>query len=128
MKIRLFALAHGRSGDKGDSANIGIVARREEWYGFLEKELTAERVAQYLAPLAQGPVERYELPNLAALNFLVHRALGGGGSRSLRLDAQGKTYAQALLKLPLEVDETLETELHEHWQGRIPDYCRIPQE
>lgn len=107
MKVQLFQLAHGRSGDKGDTVNIGVIARREEWYPFLAEHLTPDRVARFLQPLAQGPVERYELPNLGALNFVVHHALGGGGSVSLRLDAQGKTYAQALMRVELELPDEL---------------------
>ncbi len=120
MLGRLILLAHGRSGDKGDTCNIGVIARREEWYPFLAETLTAGRVAAYLSPLAEGPVERYELPNLAALNFVVHRALGGGGSVSLRLDAQGKTYAQALLRMALEIPEPLARGVRRHWAGRLP--------
>lgn len=125
MIARLFLLAHGRSGDKGDTVNIGVIARREEWYGFLKKDLTAERVAAHLKPLAEGPVERYELENLSALNFVVHRALGGGGSVSLRLDAQGKTYAQALLRLPLELPRELAEEVRAYWGERLPKDCLI---
>ena len=125
MRARLFLLAHGRSGDKGDTANIGVIARRDEWYGFLSRELTAERVRSFLGTLANGVVERYELPNLSALNFLVHEALGGGGATSLRLDAQGKTYAQALFRLPIEVPRELEAEVRAHWGDRIPSGCVI---
>ncbi len=120
MRARLFLLAHGRSGDKGDMVNIGVIARRDEWYEFLSRELTAEHVRGFLGTLAQGEVERYELPNLSALNFLVHEALGGGGSVSLRLDAQGKTYAQALFRMPLEVPPDLAGEVQAHWGERLP--------
>ena len=125
MRARLFLLAHGRSGDKGDMANIGVIARRDEWYEFLSGELTAERVRGFLGTLADGAVERYELPNLAALNFLVHEALGGGGSICLRLDAQGKTYAQALFRMPLEVPPELAREVQDHWGERVPVDCII---
>lgn len=128
MIARLFLLAHGRSGDKGDAANVGIIARREGWYPFIAKQLTQERVARFLKPLAEGPVERFELPNLWAMNFLVHQALGGGGSLSLRLDAQGKTYAQALLRLPVELPAELEKEVREHWGGRLPLDCVLTAE
>ena len=107
MKVRLIELAHGRSGDKGNSVNIGVIARKAEHYPFLVETLTAERVMEHLAPLAQGPCERYELPNLSALNFVIKNALGGGGATSLRLDAQGKTYAQALLRMEVEVSDEL---------------------
>ncbi len=125
MRARLFLLAHGRSGDKGDMANIGVIARRDEWYEFLSGELTAERVRGFLGTLAHGEVERHELPNLSALNFLVHEALGGGGSISLRLDAQGKTYAQALFRMPLDVPPELAGEVRAHWGERLPADCII---
>ena len=107
MRARLFLLAHGRSGDKGDMRTSASSRARDEWYEFLSRELTAERVRGFLGTLAEGEVERHELPNLSALNFLVHEALGGGGSISLRLDAQGKTYAQALFRMPMEVPPEL---------------------
>ncbi len=125
MRARLFLLAHGRSGDKGDMANIGVIARRDEWYEFLCRELTAERVRGFLGTLAHGEVERHELPNLSALNFLVHEALGGGGSISLRLDAQGKTYAQALFRMALDVPPELEGEVRAHWGERLPADCIV---
>ena len=128
MRARLFLLAHGRSGDKGDMVNIGVIARRDEWYDFLSRELTAERVRGFLGALAHGEVERYELPNLSALNFLVHEALGGGGSISLRLDAQGKTYAQALFRMPLEVPPELESEVRAHWGEGLPEGHLIDDE
>ena len=127
MRARLFLLAHGRSGDKGDMANIGVIARRDEWYEFLSRELSAERVRVFLGTLAHGAVERHELPNLSALNFLVHEALGGGGSISLRLDAQGKTYAQALFRMPLEVPPELAGEVRDHWGERVPVDCIIDE-
>ncbi len=120
---KLFLLAHGRSGDKGNSVNIGVVARREEWFEFLKQELKTPRVAKFLKPLAAGPVERYELPNLGALNFVVHSALDGGGSVSMRLDAQGKTYAQALMRIPLEIPDKLAGEIKKHWGKALPKDC-----
>lgn len=128
VAYRLFLLAHGRSGDKGDTVNIGVIARREVWYEALERELTAERVRAYLAPLGIGRVERYELPNLGALNFLVHEALGGGGAVALKLDAQGKTFAQALLRLPLELPADFAAEVSAHWGKNLPAYCIVPRE
>ncbi len=122
MKAPLMVLAHGRSGDKGDSVNVGVIARREEWFDFIRKSLTRDRVAKFLKPLARGPVERYELPNLGALNFLVHGALDGGGSLSMRLDAQGKTYAQALLRMPLDLPESLAKEVKRHWGSKLPEF------
>lgn len=105
MTVPLSQLAHTRSGDKGDTANIGVIAWRSEYYAVLARELTAERVKGFLAGIVEGPVERFELPNLHALNFLLHNALGGGGTLSLRIDAQGKTLGAALLALPVEVAE-----------------------
>lgn len=105
MTLRLADIAHTRSGDKGDSANIGVVAREPRYYPALLRELTAERVKQYLGSLAPGPVVRYELPNLYALNFVLHRALDGGGTVSLRTDAQGKTLGAALLGMEIEAHE-----------------------
>jgi hypothetical protein len=105
MTVPLSRLAHTRSGDKGDTANIGVIAWRPEHYAILLREVTAERVKAFFGGLVEGPVERFELPNLCALNFLLHNALGGGGTLSLRLDAQGKTLGAALLALPVEVAE-----------------------
>jgi hypothetical protein len=103
MKIQLRALAHARSGDKGDNANIGLIALKPEHYSVLVREVTAERVKKHFAGICLGEVERYELPNLHALNFVLHQALDGGGTLSLRTDAQGKTYAAALLRMEVEV-------------------------
>ena len=104
MKAPLYRLAHARSGDKGDTANIGLIAREPRYYPVLVREVTADRVKAHFGSLCEGEVERFELPNLGALNFLLHRSLGGGGTVSLRLDAQGKTYSAALLRLEIEVD------------------------
>ncbi len=103
MKVPLARLAHTRSGDKGDTCNIGVIAWEERFYPILVRELTAERVKRHFGDLVAGNVERYELPNLGALNFLLHQALGGGGTVSLRTDAQGKTFGAALLSLEIEV-------------------------
>jgi hypothetical protein len=105
VKIALGRIAHTRSGDKGDTANIGVIAFNPRHYPVLVREVTPARVKEYFGNLVQGPVERYELPNLGALNFLLHRALGGGGTVSLRTDAQGKTLGAALLRMEVEVDE-----------------------
>lgn len=107
MKTRLIEIAHARSGDKGDAVNVGLIARRPEAYAFLKEHLTPERVKAHFGPMVLGEVERFELPNLGALNFLLHGALGGGGTVSLKLDAQGKTYAAHLLKMELDVPERL---------------------
>ncbi|HVM42575.1 MAG TPA: hypothetical protein VMT77_03665 [Gemmatimonadales bacterium] len=105
MKVRLLRLAHARSGDKGDTANVGVIARRPADYPLLARELTAARVAAHFAGMITGPVERFELPNLHALNFLLHGALGGGGTVSLKTDAQGKTLSTALLRMEIEVPD-----------------------
>jgi hypothetical protein len=104
MKLPLSRIAHTRSGDKGDTANIGVIALHEKDYPILVRELTAERVKSYFGDLVQGDVTRYELPNLAALNFLLDKALGGGGTVSLRVDAQGKTLGAALLAMEIEIE------------------------
>jgi hypothetical protein len=103
MKVRLSTVAHGRCGDKGDISNIGVIALRAEYYGILLRELTADRVKRYFGDMVLGRVTRYEMPNLGALNFVMEQALDGGGTVSLRTDAQGKTYAAALLNMEIEV-------------------------
>jgi len=105
MKIPLSQIAHGRSGDKGDTANIGVIAYVPRHYPILVREVTAERVKAHFGAFVGGDVVRYELPNLGALNFLLHESLGGGGTLSLRIDAQGKTLSAALLRMEIEVDE-----------------------
>ena len=105
MRVRLLDIAHARSGDKGDTANVGIIANRPEWYEILRDHLTLERVAEHFEGVIEGKVERFELPNLRALNFLLHGALGGGGTLSLKTDAQGKVYSTALLRMVLEVPD-----------------------
>jgi hypothetical protein len=105
MKIQLSRIAHGRSGDKGDTANIGIIVYEQQHYPVLVREVTSERVKRHFGNLVKGEVERYELPNLGALNFLLHEALGGGGTLSLRVDTQGKTFSAALLRMEIEIDE-----------------------
>ena len=104
MKVRLLDIAHGRSGDKGDAANIGIIANNEESYKIIKKYLTAEKVKEHFKGICLGEVERYELPNILALNFLLQKTLGGGGTLSLKHDAQGKTLAAALLRMELEIE------------------------
>ncbi len=107
VEVPLLAIAYGRSGDKGDICNVGIVARRPEWGGVLRGELTAVNVKNYLAHLVEGPVERFELPGLNAFNFVLHNALGGGGTASLRFDPLGKGMAQILLEYPIKVPQNL---------------------
>ena len=111
MKIRLTELAHARSGDKGDTANVGVIALKPEWYPLLAKVLTRDRVAAHFRGVITGGVERYELPNLNALNFLLHGALGGGGTVSLKTDAQGKVFSTAMLRMVIEVPDTEAREL-----------------
>jgi hypothetical protein len=107
MKIPLSRIAHTRSGDKGDTCNIGAIAYDEKHYPILQREVTPDRVKRHFGELVKGEVERFELPNLGALNFLLHEALGGGGTVSLRTDAQGKTFGAALLSLEIEVPDQL---------------------
>jgi hypothetical protein len=106
VKVQLAKLAHARSGDKGDTANIGLIALQEELYPVLVREVTAERVKQHFKGTCHGEVERFELPNLGALNFLLHESLGGGGTLSLMTDAQGKTFSTALLRMEIELSDT----------------------
>jgi predicted SpoU family rRNA methylase len=107
MKIQLLKIAHARSGDKGDTANIGLIARKPEYYPVLVKEVTAERVKNHFKGICKGEVERFELPNLNSLNFLLHESLGGGGTVSLKTDPQGKTLSSALLRMEVDVEEKL---------------------
>ena len=105
MKIQLVDLAHARSGDKGDTANVGLIALKPEWYDVLNRHVTLDRVAEHFRGMIEGDVERYELPNLNALNFLLHGALDGGGTLSLKTDAQGKVYSTALLRMMIDVPD-----------------------
>src|SRR5881296_991692 len=101
--VPLVELAHARSGDKGDTANVGLIALKPEYYPILVKQVTAARVARHFKGMISGPVERYELPNLHALNFPLHGALDGGGTISLKTDAQGKVFSTALLRMVIDV-------------------------
>jgi hypothetical protein len=105
MKVRLLDIAHARSGDKGDTANVGLIALKPEWYATLAKYVTRDRVAAHFKDVITGGVERYELPNLLALNFLLHGALDGGGTLSLKTDAQGKVFSTALLRLVVDIPD-----------------------
>lgn len=109
MKVQLVDLAHARSGDKGDTANVGVIALKSEYYPVLVREVTASAVKDHFGEMVKGDVERFELPNLNALNFLLHGSLGGGGTLSLMTDAQGKTFSTALLRMYIDVpdDEAL---------------------
>ena len=111
MKIQLVDLAHARSGDKGDTANVGVIALRPEWYPLIREQLTLDRVRTHFKGVIMGDVERYELPNLNALNFLLHGALDGGGTLSLKTDAQGKVFSTAMLRMTLDVPDAMAREL-----------------
>jgi hypothetical protein len=106
LRLPLSRIAHARSGDKGDTCNVGVIAFEERHYPVLEREVTPERVKAHFGSLVLGKVVRFELPNLGALNFLLHESLGGGGTLSLRVDAQGKTYGAAMLAMEIEVGES----------------------
>jgi len=108
MKIQLSKIAHARSGDKGDAVNCGIIAFKEEWYPLIRDILTKERVKHHFQGICLGDVERYEMPNLWAVNFVLHNTLGGGGTVSLKLDAQGKTIASAMLLMEVDVPDSLQ--------------------
>jgi hypothetical protein len=107
MRVRLLDIAHARSGDKGDTANIGLIALKPELYPVMVSEVTADRVRRHFKGICRGLVERFELPNLSALNFLLHDSLGGGGTLSLRTDAQAKTFSAALLRMEIDVPDEL---------------------
>ncbi|MEP0006182.1 MAG: hypothetical protein ABJ387_02895 [Balneola sp.] len=106
-QVKLLKIAHGRSGDKGNGSNVGIIARHPDIYPFLKKELTSEKVKEHMKYVCKGKVERYELPNIGALNFILNESLGGGGTVSLKLDAQGKTHASQVLRMDIDVPEDL---------------------
>lgn len=108
MKVRLSRLAHARSGDKGDGSNVGLIADTDEGYELIRRVVTAEAVKQHFKAICRGPVERFEVPNLRALNFILHDSLGGGGTESVITDAQGKTHGQGLLMMEIEVPEDFE--------------------
>jgi len=104
MKVKLIDIAHGRSGDKGDAGNVGVLAYDDKGYEIIKKYLTEEKVKEHFKGICLGKVERFELPNIRALNFLLHNTLGGGGTVSLKHDAQGKTLATAMLRMELDVE------------------------
>lgn len=122
VRIPLVHLAHARSGDKGDTANVGLIAYAPDHYELLRREVTAERVKAHFGPMVRGEVERYELPNLRALNFLLHGALDGGGTVSLMTDAQGKVFSSALLRMEVEVPEAVAEAAA--GRGRVPPEAR----
>ena len=111
MKVQLVKLAHARSGDKGDTANVGLIALKDEYFPILVREVTAQKVKTHFGPMVKGGVDRFELPNLRALNFLLHGSLGGGGTVSLMTDAQGKTFSTGLLRMYIEVSNAEASEL-----------------
>lgn len=106
-RIRLLQLAHARSGDKGDTVNVGLIARRPEFYPILVEQVTPAAVKAHFHGIVHGDVQRFELPNLNALNFLLHNALDGGGTISLMTDAQGKTFSTAILRMEIDVPEEI---------------------
>ena len=105
MQVQLRKLAHARSGDKGDTANVGLIALRPEFYPIIAREVTAARVKEHFQGICHGDIDRFELPNLGALNFLLHESLGGGGTLSLMTDAQGKTFSTAMLRMQIDISE-----------------------
>ncbi|HMB53269.1 MAG TPA: hypothetical protein VKU40_08130 [Thermoanaerobaculia bacterium] len=107
VRVKLAEIAHARSGDKGDASNVGLIANSRPIWEALRDVVTAERVKEHFRHVCRGNVERYELPNLNAFNFILHDSLGGGGTESLITDAQGKTHAQGLLQMEVEIDAEL---------------------
>jgi hypothetical protein len=124
MKVRLLDIAHARSGDKGDTANVGLIALKPEWYPILERYVTVERVRKHFKGVITGDVERFELPNLGALNFLLHGALGGGGTLSLKTDAQGKVFSTAMLRMTLDIPSSEARVLPIPGGGKGPAFTR----
>ncbi len=118
MKVRLLDIAHARSGDKGDTANVGVIALEPRWYPVLQLFLTRDRVREHFHGVINGDVERYELPNLGALNFLLHGALDGGGTLSLKTDAQGKVFSTGMLRMILDVPDNV---AHQYGLPRAPE-------
>jgi len=107
-RVPLYAMAHARSGDKGDGSNVGILAYDDRGYELLKEWLTPDRIKAHFGEIVRGRVDRYDLPNLRGLNFILHDSLGGGGSASLKTDAQGKTHGMALLRMLIEVPDDYE--------------------
>ena len=128
MRVPLVDIAHARSGDKGDTANVGVIALRPEWYPVIQRHVTLAAVQAHFKDVITGPVERYELPNLNALNFLLHGALDGGGTLSLKTDAQGKVFSTAMLRLVLDVPEDEAKAANLPGPKQWPAYQRSPKE
>jgi len=103
--VKLARIAHARSGDKGDGSNVGVIAYDDRGYQLIREQLTADRVKAHFHKICRGAVDRYEAPNLKALNFILHDSLGGGGSESLKTDAQGKTHGMAALEMEIQVPD-----------------------
>lgn len=116
-KLRLHQMAHARSGDKGDGSNVGLLAYDARGYEILRNAVTAERVKAHFGEIVAGQVDRYEVPNLRGLNFILHDSLGGGGSASLWTDAQGKTHGMALLLMEIEVPDDYTPPAGAEYQG-----------
>ena len=113
-RIQLRHIAHARSGDKGDTANVGLIALKPEYYPAIEREVTAERVKKHFKGICLGNVERFELPNIGALNFLLHESLDGGGTLSLKTDAQGKGFYTIILRMEIKIRRRMD----KRWHGR----------
>ncbi len=128
MRIRLLEIAHARSGDKGDTANVGLIALRPELYPVIARFVTAEAVTEHFEGAIDGPVVRFELPNLNALNFLLHGALDGGGTLSLKTDAQGKVFSTALLRMTIDVPDAAAKAAGLPGERATPGYTRSPKE
>lgn len=128
MNLRLVDIAHARSGDKGDTANVGLIALEDRWYPILERFVTREAVAAHFKGMIDGPVDRFELPNLKALNFLLHGALDGGGTLSLKTDAQGKVYSTALLRMSIDVPDDVARAAGLPGKSTFPAFTRAPKE
>jgi hypothetical protein len=128
VKVLLLDIAHARSGDKGDTANVGLIALKPEWYPILRDHVTLAAVEAHFRGVITGKVERYELPNLKALNFLLHGALDGGGTLSLKTDAQGKVFSTAMLRMVIEVPEEEATAAGIPGGKQWPSYARSPKE
>jgi hypothetical protein len=116
--FHLREIAHARAGDKGDTSNIGVIAYRPEYYAILVEQVTVERVREHFGSLVRGPVTRYELPNVDAINLVLEKSLGGGVTRSLSLDPHGKSYSALILTMPVRVDDAIAERLEQ--QGRKP--------
>jgi hypothetical protein len=126
--VRLVDIAHARSGDKGDTANVGLIALEREWYPILSRYVTLDRVREHFRGMITGDVERFELPNLGALNFLLHGALGGGGTLSLKTDAQGKVFSTAMLRMTIDVPVSEASAVGLPGATHGPDFTRSPKE